>query len=140
MAVHTVELLEGRDSTNIYNALQKAINMVHERDDKSRNPAILFFTDGVPNVSPARGEIEALKKIQRKLKFNCPIHTYGFGMYNRLNSSMLLDIAVIFGGMNGYISDPTSIGTTFVNGISNILTTAAVNVKLDLGNAINQCK
>jgi hypothetical protein len=53
---------------------------------------------------------------------------------------MLLDIAVIFGGMNGYISDPTSIGTTFVNGISNILTTAAVNVKLDLGNAINQCK
>jgi Mg-chelatase subunit ChlD len=68
MAVHTVELLEGRDSTNIYNALQKAINMVHERDDKSRNPAILFFTDGVPNVSPARGEIEALKKNSKKIE------------------------------------------------------------------------
>lgn len=53
---------------------------------------------------------------------------------------MLLDIAVIFGGMNGYISDPTSIGTTFVNGISNILTTAAIDVKLDLGNAINSCR
>ena len=36
-------------------------------------------------------------------------------MYNRLNSSMLYDIALMFGGMNGYISDPTNIGTTFVN-------------------------
>jgi Mg-chelatase subunit ChlD len=34
MAVETVSKLEGRDSTNIYNALQKAINLVHERDDK----------------------------------------------------------------------------------------------------------
>ena len=50
---------------------------------------------------------------------------------------MLFDIAVIFGGMNGYISDPTNIGTTFVNSIANILTTAAVDVKLSLGNAIN---
>ena len=58
-------------------------------------------------------------------------------MYNRLNSSMLYEIALIFGGMNGYISDPTNIGTTFVNGISNILTTAAVDVKLSLGDAIN---
>jgi len=58
-------------------------------------------------------------------------------MYNRLNSSMLYEIACIFGGMNGYISDPTNIGTTFVNGISNILTSAAVDVKLSLGDAIN---
>jgi len=50
---------------------------------------------------------------------------------------MLYEIACIFGGMNGYISDPTNIGTTFVNGISNILTTAAVDVKLSLGDAIN---
>jgi len=63
LAFLTIDGLEGRDSTNIYNALQKAINMVHEREDKQRNPAILFFTDGVPNVSPARGEVEALKKI-----------------------------------------------------------------------------
>jgi hypothetical protein len=35
--------------------------------------------------------------------------------------------------MNGYIPDPTNIGTTFVNGISNMLTTAALDVKLNLG-------
>jgi len=42
--------------------------------------------------------------------------------------------------MNGYISDPTNIGTTFVNGISNILTTAAVNVKLEFGQEVLMCK
>ena len=43
---------------------------------------------------------------------------------------MLYDIAKLFGSMHGYIPDPTNIGTTFVNAISNILTTAAVDVKL----------
>lgn len=40
---------------------------------------------------------------------------------------------MVFNGMNGYIPDPTNIGTIFVNGISNILTTAAIDVKIDLG-------
>ena len=35
--------------------------------------------------------------------------------------------------MNGYIPDPTNIGTTFVNGIANMLTTSAYDVKLNLG-------
>ena len=46
---------------------------------------------------------------------------------------MLYNISVLFGGMNGYIPDPTNIGTTFCNAISNILTTAAVDVKISIG-------
>jgi hypothetical protein len=46
---------------------------------------------------------------------------------------MLYKISVLFGGMNGYIPDPTNIGTTFCNAISNILTTAAVDVKISIG-------
>jgi len=38
--------------------------------------------------------------------------------------------------MNGYIPDPTNIGTTFVNGISNMLTTAALDVKINLGEQV----
>jgi len=53
----------------------------------------LFFTDGVPNYSPARGEIEAVKKLKRQKKFTHPIHTMGFGMYERLDSWPLLNIA-----------------------------------------------
>ena len=35
--------------------------------------------------------------------------------------------------MNGYIPDCTNIGTTFVCSIANMLTCAALNVKLYLG-------
>jgi hypothetical protein len=51
---------------------------------------------------------------------------------------MLYDISVEFQSMNGYIPDPTNIGTTFVNGIANMLTTSAVGVKLNLGEQARQ--
>ena len=38
--------------------------MVDERTDKSRNASILFFTDGVPNISPPRGDQETLKRLK----------------------------------------------------------------------------
>jgi len=56
----------------------------------------------------------------------------GFGQYDRLNSQILFEIAELFGGQFGYIPDPTNIGTIFVNGISNILTTANFHNELDL--------
>jgi len=57
----------------------------------------------------------------------------GFGQYNKINSEMTFEIAKTFNGMNGYIPDPTCIGTVFVNAISNILTTQALDVKLTIG-------
>ena len=42
--------------------------------------------------------------------------------------------------MNGYIPDCTNIGTTFVSSIANMLTCAALDVKLDLGPQINYLK
>ena len=40
--------------------------------------------------------------------------------------------------MNGYIPDPTNIGTCFVNAVSNILTTAALDVKLSIGKSVGK--
>ena len=53
-------------------------------------------------------------------------------MYKDLNSKDLAGIAKEFNSMNGYIPDCTNIGTTFVNSIANMLTCAAINVKLTL--------
>lgn len=61
-------------------------------------------------------------------------------MYNQLNSRELVAIAREFESMNGYIPDCTNIGTTFVNSIANMLTCAAIDVKLDLGPRINALK
>ena len=60
----------------------------------------------------------------------CPIHTFGFGY--ELNSCLLYDIAKLSNGMMGFIPDASFIGTILINAISNILTTAAVDVKLNL--------
>lgn len=51
---------------------------------------------------------------------------------------MLYKMSVQFGGMFGYIPDPTNLGTTFVNAISNILTTAAIDVKINISHEIMQ--
>jgi hypothetical protein len=97
----------------------------------------LFFTDGQSNNVPREGTLGALKILKNKYKISCPINTYGFGMYNQLNSRELVDIAKEYESMNGYIPDCTNIGTTFVNSIANMLTCAAMDVKLDLGFHIN---
>lgn len=73
-----------------------------------------------------------MKKLKRQKKFTHPIHTMGFGMYERLNSYMLLEIANITGGFFGHIKDASNIGTIFVNAIANIMTTSCNDVKLTL--------
>ena len=40
--------------------------------------------------------------------------------------------------MNEYIPDCTNIGTTFVNSIANMLTCAAIDVKLEIDGVCNQ--
>jgi hypothetical protein len=100
----------------------------------------LFFTDGQSNRVPREGTLGALKILKNKKNLSVPVNTYGFGMYNQLNSRELVDIAKEFESMNGYIPDCTNIGTTFVNSIANMLTCAAMDVKLDLGPKINAMK
>lgn len=60
-----IENLNANGGTNIYKGLETAVKLISERENKNRNPSILFFTDGIPNYSPARGEVEAMKKLKR---------------------------------------------------------------------------
>lgn len=53
-----------------------------------------------------------------------------------MDTNLLYRIALVQESMLGYIPDPTNVGTTFVNGISNILTTAAIDVRLHLGKTL----
>jgi len=104
------------------------IQTIEKRDDKSRNPSILFFT----NTLPSDNDINALKELKEKHNIRYPIHSMAFGHYNKLNSEMMYEISKLFNGMNLYIPEQTSIGTVFVNAIANILTTQALDTKLTL--------
>jgi len=78
--------LQTRGTTNIYGAIKKGIDVVAARDSRLRNPQIMFFTDGQSNYEPRQGTVAALKELKEQMKLSCPINTYGFGMYNQLNS------------------------------------------------------
>ena len=56
-AISLIENIRPRYQTNIWGGIQTAIEILEKRQDKSRNSAI-YATDGQPNVSPARGEVD----------------------------------------------------------------------------------
>ena len=64
--VQRIEKVEPRGQTNIWGGLVQAMEILDKRTNKNRNACILLFTDGIPNISPAKGEAEALKSQIKK--------------------------------------------------------------------------
>ena len=129
-AISIINTIIPRGQTNIYGAIEKAIEILDNRDDQSNNGAIIMLTDGIPNISPARGEVETLKRLRIVKNFTSPIYTFGFG-YN-LKKQLLYDISKYANGANGHIPDGGMIATVFCNFIANILTTVAINLQLHI--------
>ncbi len=129
-ALAKIDSIKPRGQTNIWGAIELAIQILDVREDKSRNGAILMLTDGQPNISPARGEIETLKRLRKTKNFTTPIYSFGFG-YN-LKPELLYDMAKYANGGNGHIPDGNLIATVFCNFIGTILTTVALNVQLHI--------
>ena len=125
-----IETIKPRGQTNIWGAIESSIKILDDREDKTRNGAIIMLTDGMPNVSPARGEIETLKRLRKTKNFTTPIYTFGFG-YN-LKCELLYDMAKYANGGNGHIPDGNLIATVFCNFIGTILCTVALNVQLHI--------
>lgn len=121
-----------RGQTNIYGALEKAIQILDIREDKSRNSAILILTDGMPTqvLEPAYGTVKTLQKLRIKKNFTAPIYTFGFG-YN-LQDELLYDIAKYANGGNAHIPDGGMIATVFCNFIATILCTVVMNLQLHI--------
>jgi len=126
--MESINTIKPGGQTNIWGALEKALQILDGRDDKSRNSAILMLTDGIPNVSPAHGEVETLKRLRKTKNFTYPIYTFGFG-YN-LQPTLLYDLAKYSNGGNAHIPDGNMIATVFCNFISTILCTVVMNLQL----------
>ena len=123
-----VKEIKPRGQTNLWGAILEAINILDTREDKSRNSAIMAFTDGVPNLKPARGEVETLKRLRVTKNFTAPIYTFGFG-YN-IEDKLLYDIAKYANGATGHIPDGGMVATVFVNFCATILATVGMNFQL----------
>ena len=86
-----VKEIKPRGQTNLWGAILEALNILDRREDKSRNTAVMPFTDGIPNIKPARGEVPTLKRLRETKNFTTPIYPFGFG-YN-IEDRLLYDIA-----------------------------------------------
>ena len=129
-AIAEISNIEPRGQTNIWHAIEKAICILNERDDKSRNGSIMMLTDGMPNIKPARGEIETLKRLQRSTNFTSPIYTFGFGY--ALERNLLYELSKYGNGSMSHIPDGGMIATVFCHSIATILTTVAINLQLHI--------
>ena len=114
--------------TNIWNAIERAYEILGLRSDTTRNSAVMLLTDGIPNISPARGEIETLKRKKKMAGYESPLYTFGFG-YN-LQKGLLYEMAKYGNGLTGHIPDGGMIATVFSNFLGNIQSTVATNIKL----------
>ena len=126
----SIDTIKPGGQTNIWGAVEKALEILNGRDDKSRNSAILMLTDGIPNVSPAQGEVETLKRLRKTKNFTTPIYTFGFG-YN-LQTTLLYDLAKYSNGGNAHIPDGNMIATVFCNFIATILCSVVMNLQLHI--------
>ena len=124
----SIDSIKPGGQTNIWGAIEKALEILDTREDKSRNSAILMLTDGIPNISPAQGEVETLKKLRKTKNFTTPIYTFGFG-YN-LQPSLLYNLAKYSNGGNAHIPDGNMIATVFCNFIATILCSVVMNLQL----------
>ena len=105
--------------TNIHISIKTALFILDSREDKSREPTILLFTDGQPNERPPMGELIEFERYVKNNEGMCPtLHTFGFG--NNLMSDLLYDLAVAGKGSYNFIPDSSFLGTIFVNALANI--------------------
>jgi len=118
-------------NTNMWAGIHQSLDILRTTSPPEKLKGILLLTDGIPNVEPPRGHVYMLEKYFRDHNFKCMLSCYGFG-YN-LQSDLLMDLSRVSGG-DGYsfIPDASILGTAFIHGISNLLTTAVYNPVLTI--------
>lgn len=128
-----LDTLEADGSTNLWDGLVTGLDLLNQVGTgiTERQRTCLLLTDGLPNISPPRGEVPMLKKYkEQNQQLSCTINTFGFGY--GINSELLREIAVEGDGMYCFIPDSSMVGTAFVNCVSTMLVTMAKNVVISL--------
>jgi len=118
--------------TNLWNGLKTGMEILKTGVSTERLSHVILLTDGIPNMNPPRGILPMLKRLKDKEggKLPCTISTFGFGY--ELDSALLNDIAIMGNGSYAFIPDAGFVGTVFVNAMTNLLVTMAIQVELSL--------
>jgi hypothetical protein len=122
-AVDAVNEMAPTGTTNMWDGMAKALDLVRSSGHPSKQSAVFVFTDGVPNCIPADGHQAAYKEYQRQHPVHANMSCFGFG-YN-LDSALLDEMSSLGGGVYSFIPDVGMVGTVFVHAVSNLLSCIA---------------
>mmetsp|Transcript_2645 Transcript_2645/g.7915 ORF Transcript_2645/g.7915 Transcript_2645/m.7915 type:complete len:661 (+) Transcript_2645:149-2131(+) len=129
--------LEETGGTNLWDGVHSGLECLREgqgsvEDDAvPRKSTVMVLTDGRPTTVPPRGFVETLRSYNDKHPdFAYQLSTFGF--HYDLDSDLLHEFARVGNGTFSFIPDGPIVGTTFVDGIANILSTLAQRSTLAL--------
>ncbi|KAF3915116.1 hypothetical protein ABW20_dc0101116 [Dactylellina cionopaga] len=141
----SVDRLQPKASTNLWDGLKMGMNLLHDLQHKSegssssttakkaegRLASLFILTDGQPNVNPPRGHVPMLQQwLESHPDTRFAINGFGFG-YD-LDSALMSDIARAGGGHYGFIADAGMVGTVFVHALANLFATYATQCHLNV--------
>ena len=131
MALNILDKLRTEGCTNIWDGLEKGMEVLRKNKLPSNHQTIIMLTDGDPNVYPNSGFLPSLKSYEKKYDWLPTINTIAFG--KNIDSQLLNDFALNGnGGSYSFIPCPGFIGTIMVNSFSNTLSTMASNSKVHI--------
>ena len=118
-------------TTNIWDCLQKGLELIRNLENKFQNNMFLLLTDGQETVKPPRGTKHMLDRYKQQYgKQNCNITTCLFG-YNA-DVDLMEYISKEYNSNTLFIPDSGTVGTNFINLTSNVLSTKAVQTRLSI--------
>lgn len=133
-ALNAIERISYYKTTNIWDGLIIALELVKSEANPNHNIGIFLLTDGVPNIRPPMGciEAQALSTYIKKMTQICSVNVFGFGY--QLESRGLKELASVGNGFFVFIPDYLFVGTCVTNAIANFLSivTNKIILKIDL--------
>ena len=80
-AMQLVSSLWAEGMTNLWDGIEKGLDVLKNGSGNAGNGAMLLFTDGVSNIEPPRGYIQMLERYRTRNRGQLPgtITTFGFG-------------------------------------------------------------
>lgn len=109
--------------TNIWAGIQCALQMTKTIQEKVH---VLLLTDGESDLEPPRGSLRSFRDAKQE---NALFHFFGYG--NLLDLTTLKNMAKHSGGWFAFVPDASIVGSTFVNFIAHVLSSAADSVVID---------
>jgi hypothetical protein len=137
LATNAVKALSSGGQTNLWDGLTTGLDLLRAAGADvapERNASLFLLTDGLPNISPPRGEVAMLQRYLggsaggATSLSHVGISTFGFG-YN-LDSPLLAALAAEGEGAYSFIPDSTLVGTVFVHALANALAASSVRPRL----------